>query len=141
MIAQELKKIKMTGTIKEYITAYKDIRDRAPTSMNFDNPSTRVNFYDHLKPYVMRHFNLNVCETLQDCFQEGKHAAQQADSLHANQPGKQKDHPTDRKDTCNNKQPVQPNGNNNHCGPPHAATLNIQSTEEDVDAGKEQGSA
>ena len=88
MIAQELKKIKMTGTIEEYIAAYKDICNRTPTSMNFNDPSTRVNFYDHLKPYVMRHFNLNVCETLQDCFQEGKRAAQQADSLHANQPGK-----------------------------------------------------
>ena len=89
----------------------------------------------------MRHFNLNVCETLQDCFQEGKRAAQQADSLHANQTGKQKDHPTEGKDTHNNKQPAQPNVNNNHCGPPCSATLNMQSTKESTDTGKEQESA
>ena len=78
MIAQELKKIKMTGTTEEYIAAYEDIRNQAPTSMKFDDPSACVTFYDHLKPYVIHHFNLSVCETLQDCFQEGKRAAQQA---------------------------------------------------------------
>ena len=109
--------------------------------MNFNDPSTRVNFFDHLKPYLMRHFNVNVCKILKDCFQEGKRAAQQADSLHANQPGKQKEHLTERKDNRNHKQPARPNGQNNHRGPPRTATLNAQSTKGNADTGKEQGSA
>ncbi|KAJ9065666.1 hypothetical protein DSO57_1017072 [Entomophthora muscae] len=48
VIITELQTFKMTGTIEEYIAAYKDLHDRAPNTINFDEPRPCLGFYNGL---------------------------------------------------------------------------------------------
>ncbi|KAJ9053474.1 hypothetical protein DSO57_1023861 [Entomophthora muscae] len=46
----ELRTFKMTGTIEEYISAYKDLYVRAPDTINFDEAGPQLDFYKGLPP-------------------------------------------------------------------------------------------
>ncbi|KAJ9090291.1 hypothetical protein DSO57_1003819 [Entomophthora muscae] len=48
VIMTELRTFKMSGTIKEYIAAYEDLRDPAPNTINFDKPGPQLDFYKNL---------------------------------------------------------------------------------------------
>ncbi|KAJ9056057.1 hypothetical protein DSO57_1036993 [Entomophthora muscae] len=65
VITQELKRLKMTGTIDKYIAAYQDNHNRIPSHKSF---------CDSFTFYFMKHLITN----LQEIFQGVKHAAQKS---------------------------------------------------------------
>ncbi|KAJ9064050.1 hypothetical protein DSO57_1034497, partial [Entomophthora muscae] len=72
----------MTGTIEEYIAAYKDLHDQAPNTINFDDTGPQLDFYNGLPTHIKRHFEMSCCKNLQDIFLKGKQDAQKSDKLH-----------------------------------------------------------
>ncbi|KAJ9050668.1 hypothetical protein DSO57_1012427 [Entomophthora muscae] len=96
VIMTELRNFKMTGAIKEYIAAYKDLPDQAPNTINFDKAGPQLDFYSGLPTHIRQQFDMTHCKGLQDAFLEEKCAAQKYDSLHVT--NRQKESPTARKD-------------------------------------------
>lgn len=80
-MAQDLRKLRQTGTLKEYTRAYKELRLHAPPTMVFDSPTMCVNYLDVLKPYITRQVNFSRCKSLQATYKETKNAFSKADSL------------------------------------------------------------
>ncbi|KAJ9090363.1 hypothetical protein DSO57_1003099 [Entomophthora muscae] len=83
VIMTELRTFKMTGTIEEYIAAYKDLCDQVPNTINFEEPGPQLDFYNGLPTYIRRQFNMTCCKNLENVFLEGKCASQKSDNLHA----------------------------------------------------------
>ncbi|KAJ9079311.1 hypothetical protein DSO57_1036730 [Entomophthora muscae] len=107
VIMTKIQTFKMTGTIKEYSTAYEGICDCAPNTINFDDPGPHLDFYNGLPTHIRRQFNMTCCKNLKDVFLEGKHAAQKSDNLHAT--NKCKENPAAKREPCPNKQNNQAN--------------------------------
>ena len=84
-IAQDLKKLRQTGTLEEYTRAYEELRLRAPPTMVFDSPTTCVNYLDGLKPYITRQVDFSRCTSLQATYEEAENARGKADSLFRSQ--------------------------------------------------------
>ncbi|KAJ9081095.1 hypothetical protein DSO57_1018402 [Entomophthora muscae] len=81
VIMTEVRTFKMTGTIEEYIAAYKDLNDQAPRTINFEKAGLQLDFYNGLPTHIRLQFDMTLCKNLQDVFLEEKHAAQESDNL------------------------------------------------------------
>ncbi|KAJ9051552.1 hypothetical protein DSO57_1003491 [Entomophthora muscae] len=55
----------MTGTIVEYITAYKDLYDCTPNTINFDEPGPCLDFYNGLSTHIRHQFDMTCCVSVQ----------------------------------------------------------------------------
>ncbi|KAJ9066873.1 hypothetical protein DSO57_1039621 [Entomophthora muscae] len=134
----ELQTFKMTGTIEEYITAYEGIHDRAPNTINFDEPGPHLDFFNGLPTHIRCQFDMTCCKNLEDVFLEGKHAAQKSDNLHVS---------NKRKETPAIKREPRPNKQNNQATSTHpqhrncTAQANQASIKDTNKEGKAQGSA
>ena len=93
-IAQDLKKLRQSGTLEEYTRAYKELRLRAPPTMIFDSPTTCVNYINGLKSYITRQVNFSRCTSLQATYEEAKNARGKANSLYRSQKDKEKEKPS-----------------------------------------------
>ena len=82
LVAREMRKLKQTGNVKDYIRAWEELRCSAPPEMIFDSPSTVLAFWDGLKSYVQRHMIMRNCVNLDSAYNEAELAAGTADSLH-----------------------------------------------------------
>ncbi|KAJ9061908.1 hypothetical protein DSO57_1015940 [Entomophthora muscae] len=94
VIMTELQTFKMTGTIEEYIAAYKDLCDCTPSTVNFDESGPHLDFYNSLPMHIRRQFDMTCCKNLEEVFLVGKHVAQKSDNLHAT--NKRKESPSVR---------------------------------------------
>jgi hypothetical protein len=157
-IARAAKCLRHTGSIQEYIRAWDELRLRAPAGMDFDSVGYRLDFFNHLKPHVLRLTDFTRAYSMRELYAEARAAEQKAETLHQAlnaakvaagghekrnpRGGKKKEEPAKpysrpQQSHGNGNRPR--NGNNGHKGDGTASFNYLDAQENYDDQGKDQG--
>lgn len=157
-IARACKMLRQEGSIQEYIREWETLRMQAPVGMDFDTVSVRLDFFNGLKPHIIRQTDFSRANTLRGLYMEVRGAEIKSDTLfeairvQQNKDPKKNGRPGPSKEgTPKNNKPYARNDSrsvqskNNKWIKPETPKptqdvhLNLQSSHEEDDSGKGKG--